>query len=316
MRFLHRAARAGLALCAFAAPSALVPARAQPASDTVAFYFAAHEDDWQLFMNPSAFQDVLGRSRKTVFVHMTAGDAGLGTGTGGRKHPLYLARENGAEAAIRFMADSAGAALRESGHVEINGHSLYRVSYRNAVSYFMRVPDGNGDGAGFPGTDFQSLKRLAGGEIRTLTAVDGSTVYRGWQDLVATVRAILEHERGGAPAVQLHVAETDTRLNPDDHSDHLMTAQAALDASQGIGCAERIHYVDYASARLPENLSLELRDMESVVFAVTLSGVQALDHSTAWQRYKHSFVGRNYFRVEKAQGRCGGGGKEWAKAKP
>src|SRR4051794_17735594 len=73
--------------------------------DKVSFYFAAHEDDWQLFMNPSAFEDVTG-GVKTVFVHVTAGDAGLGTGVGGRKHPLYLARENGAESAIRFMADA------------------------------------------------------------------------------------------------------------------------------------------------------------------------------------------------------------------
>ena len=74
--------------------------------DKVSFYFAAHEDDWQLFMNPSAFQDVINGAAKTVFVHMTAGDAGLGIGRGGRKHPFYLARENGAETAIRFMADA------------------------------------------------------------------------------------------------------------------------------------------------------------------------------------------------------------------
>ena len=58
------------------------------ASGKVSFYFAAHQDDWQLFMNPSAFQDVIGNAAKTVFIHVTAGDAGLGTGTGDRKHPL------------------------------------------------------------------------------------------------------------------------------------------------------------------------------------------------------------------------------------
>jgi hypothetical protein len=72
----------------------------------VSFYFAAHEDDWQLFMNPQAFDDVADARTKTVFIHSTAGDAGLGVGTGGRKFPYYLARENGAEAAIRFMADA------------------------------------------------------------------------------------------------------------------------------------------------------------------------------------------------------------------
>ena len=47
----------------------------------VSFYFAAHEDDWQLFMNPQAFDDVLDAKSKTVFIHLTAGDAGLGVGT-------------------------------------------------------------------------------------------------------------------------------------------------------------------------------------------------------------------------------------------
>jgi hypothetical protein len=51
----------------------------------VSFYFSAHQDDWQLFMNPSAFRDVLEGNTKCVFIHMTAGDAGLGTGNGGRK---------------------------------------------------------------------------------------------------------------------------------------------------------------------------------------------------------------------------------------
>ncbi|HYV71500.1 MAG TPA: hypothetical protein VE970_15490, partial [Pseudolabrys sp.] len=100
-------ARICLLLAAFLAGAlvAAVPTLADEASK-VSFYFAAHEDDWQLFMNPSAFQDVMGGAAKTVFVHVTAGDAGLGIGLAGRKHPFYLARENGAEAAIRFMADA------------------------------------------------------------------------------------------------------------------------------------------------------------------------------------------------------------------
>ena len=75
------------------------------AAQRVSFYFAPHQDDWQLFMNPSAFQDVVDADTKTVFIRMTAGDY---TGSGSRKHPLYLGRENGAEVVIRFMADSDG----------------------------------------------------------------------------------------------------------------------------------------------------------------------------------------------------------------
>ena len=55
------------------------PVSVQDAPQRVAFYFSAHQDDWQLFMNPSAFRDVLDGA-KCVFIHMTAGDAGLGIG--------------------------------------------------------------------------------------------------------------------------------------------------------------------------------------------------------------------------------------------
>ena len=284
--------------------------------DKVSFYFAAHEDDWQLFMNPSAFEDVINGAAKTVFVHVTAGDAGLGMGRGDRKYPFYLARENGAETAIRFMADAdAIPAEKTVSHMVFNGHPIYRMGYRNAVGYFMRLPDGNGSGAGYGNTGFQSLKRLADGENRTLSAIDGSTTYDGWSDLVGTLRAILEYERGGATLAQINVADPDPRNNPDDHSDHLMTANAALNAANSLACVRRVYYVEYASARLPENLNAQQRDMESSVFAVTLAGIMELDHATSWDHYDRSFVGKNYFRVEQPRERCNADNAEVAAAR-
>jgi len=274
-------------------------------TNKVSFYFAAHEDDWQLFMNPSAFEDVAGAAGKTVFVHVTAGDDGLGAGSCGRKQPYYLARENGAMNAIRFMADEDKAPIAGSTTaINFNGHAVLRVGYLNTIAYFLRLPDGNASGAGFAGTGFQSLKRFADGDIETLTAVDGSTVYRSWSDLVATMRDIINYERGNVALLQVNVAETDQHINPQDHSDHLMTAKAALDATKGMSCVRRVYYVDYASAKLPENLGTQERDMESAVFAVTLAGVMAFDHTTAWHHYDQSFIGRNYYRVEEPGRRC------------
>ena len=273
--------------------------------DKVSFYFAAHEDDWQLFMNPSAFQDVMNGAAKTVFIHVTAGDAGLGVGKGGRKHPFYLARENGAEAAIRFMADAeATPGERVAAPMSFNGHMIYRVSYLNTVGYFLRLPDGHWSGDGYAETGFQSLKRLASGKSDILRPIDGSTAYHGWGDLVATIRAIVTYERGQAPLAQVNVAETDPRINPKDHSDHLMTAKAALDAVKDLSCVRRVYYVDYASSQLPPNLDARQRDMESSVFAVTLAGVQAFDHRTFWRHYDQSFVGRNYFRIQEPPAAC------------
>lgn len=306
---------AGVLLLA-AVPSAMAK-EPVPAPPKVSFYFAAHQDDWQLFMNPSAFHDVTDRKNKAVFVHLTAGDAGSGTGTRGRKHPFYLARENGAEAAIRFMTDKDEPPVEKvAATVDVNGHSIYRVSYRNAVSYFLRVPDGNVNGLGYPQTGNQSLLRLQRGDIKTLRAIDGTTTYQGWSDLVATLREIIDHERGAAPTVQLNVGETDPTINPEDHPDHQMTAKAALEAANGLTCARRLYYVDYASSRLPENLSTSERDMDSAVFAVTAAGIRALDHSQSWLSYNNNFVGRNYFRAEEGTGRCGGPEPAIAAKKP
>ena len=300
--------RSSLAVVIHLAALAAGPAFAAEAapSDKVSFYFAAHPDDWQLFMNPSAFEDVAGGAAKTVFVHVTAGDAGLGVGSGGRQHPYYLARENGAASAIRFMIDAERTLTPDAASSPtFAGHAVYRVGYGSAVSYFLRLPDGHPSGAGYGGTGWQSLRRLAEGQIGTLTAIDHSASYRGWADLVATARAIMAFERDGARLVQINVADPDPRRNPGDHSDHLMTSRLALAAAVDLGCVRRVYYVDYASARLPENLDRQEREIESSVFAATLAGVRAFDQVPDWRYYYQTYVGRNYFRVDEPDGSCG-----------
>jgi hypothetical protein len=205
------------------------------------------------------------------------------------------------------MAEADAALTGETAaHATFNGHSVYRASYRGTVSYFLRLPDGHPSGAGYGGTGWQSLRRIGEAQIGSLTAIDHSASYRGWADLVATVRAIMTFERDGARLMQINVADPDPRRNPGDHSDHLMTSRLALDAAADLGCVRRVYYVDYASARLPANLDAEQRDIESSVFAATLAGVQAYDHHLPdWRYYYQTYVGRNYFRSEEPVGICG-----------
>src|SRR5262245_43335192 len=169
------------------------------AQDTnkVAFYFGAHPDDWQLFMNPNAYQDVQNPSNKVVFVYVTAGDAGVGVKNGGRSQPYYLARENGAKSSVRFMADAAKPPeVPLDAVASISGHPIKLWVYRNTVSYFMRLPDGSPQGTGYVATAEQSLKRLHEGAIRTMTAIDDSATYQGWADLRTTLRKLIDDERG------------------------------------------------------------------------------------------------------------------------
>jgi hypothetical protein len=295
-------AGAGLAECLFQAGPSLAEDR--EGYQKVSFYFAAHEDDWQLFMNPTAFTDVTGNLTKAVFVYTTAGDAGLGRGAGGRKHPYYVARENGAEAAVRFMSDTDFPTERSASIAVLNGHPIHRVAYRNTVSYFLRGADGNLEGTGYPATGYQSLKRLAAGQIGAYATIDGLTIYHGWSDIIATLRSIINHERGSAPSVRINVAETDTLVNSGDHADHLATAKAALAAASPLACVTRAYYINYASAKLPENLGAKQRDLESSVFAVTAATIRAFDHFNIWRHYDDDYIGRNYFRIEKGAGPC------------
>src|SRR5262249_27170395 len=126
-------------------------------------------------------------------------------------------------------------------HMTFNGHAVYRTSFGRTVGYFLRVPDGHPSGGGYGGTGWQSLRRLNEGQIATLTAIDRSTSYRGWSDLVATVHAIMTFERDGARLMQINVADLDPRINPGDHSDHLMTSRLAVDAAADLGCVRRVY---------------------------------------------------------------------------
>jgi LmbE family N-acetylglucosaminyl deacetylase len=267
------------------------------------FFFSAHPDDWQLFMNPAAFRDVLA-GVKTVFIHVTAGDAGHGTAQGGHRHPYYLARESGVLAAIRFMADAGGQApvAERTTSVTISGHSLLRISYRNSVVYFLRLPDGSPQGDGYAETGNQSLKRVATSETDIITAIDGAAVYRGWQDLVATLHDLIACERLTGGAIDLHVPDLDPARNPGDHSDHVWTAKAALAAIAGSSDVRIVHHLGYAAASRPENLDGLNRDMKCAVFAVTLAAIQAFDHPAHWQHYDKTFVGRDYYRIEDSVG--------------
>ena len=282
---------------------AIVTTIATPAlaASSTSFYVVAHEDDWQLFMGINAALDVLAADSKVVFVHTTAGDAGLGTGTGGTPVPFYLAREGEARSAIRFLANIGLAGAGPNGAastITINGKSLQRVAYRNTVAYFMRLPDGNVNGGrGYPSTGNQSLLLLDQGAIPQISAIDGSAVYLGWADFVATLRGILVYEAQGSPDVWVNVPETDRLINPNDHPDHLYTGIAMLDAIAPLPCVNAALFTGYASATMPTNLDSSATMLQTGLWAVTTAALTDSYQVSTWDADHNAFVGREYFRV-------------------
>ena len=278
------------------------------AASSTSFYVVAHEDDWQLFMGLNAALDVPGADSKTVFVHTTAGDAGLGTGTGGTPVPYYLARENEALSAIRFLANLGVVGAGPSAAVSINtinGKDLRRVAYRNTVAYFLRLPDGNVNGGrGYPSTGNQSLLLLSLGSIPQLSAIDGSATYSEWTDLVETLRGILLYEAQGSPDVWINVPDTNPLINPSDHPDHVYTGLAMLDAIAPLQCVNAALFTGYAAATMTLNLETDALMLQTGLWAVTTSALTDSYQLSTWDPGHNAFLGRQYFRILAGTGAC------------
>src|SRR3954453_3995023 len=114
----------------------------------VSFYIVAHADDWQLFMQPNAYKDLVSIGTKIVFIITTAGDAG-------QEERYWCAREEGCKSCIRFCLAPLFEISESNGIKEINRHDISYWTAGNAICYFLRLPDGNLDGSGFQRYDYQ-----------------------------------------------------------------------------------------------------------------------------------------------------------------
>jgi hypothetical protein len=185
----------------------------------VSFYIVAHADDWQLFMQPNAYNDLILPDNKVVFIVTTAGDAGLGD-------KYWKAREEGMKSSVRFCL-APFRQLHESSSVNcFNGHSIYSYSINNTTSYFFRLPDGGLDGKGFSENDYNSLSQFKSGDIHSIAAIDKSATYSSWSDLSTTIEKIIELEGDGAGKASINYQNPDRTANPKDHPDHIATGHA------------------------------------------------------------------------------------------
>lgn len=215
----------------------------------VVYYVSGHPDDVLLFKGEMLHGDLHWPDVKVVDVVTTAGDAG-------RVDDWWWAREHGFVDAFRV---STGQGF-ETDTVSVNGHELLRYRGGAWTSYFLRLPDGNVDGGGFPATGHQSLSGLRDGDLDGLDSLPTrglpSQHYTSWSDVVGTLREILALERDGATNAHpwLNSPDHDRSLNPGDHPDHYATADALAEFAAEDGY-HRAWWVSYDTADRAPNLS-------------------------------------------------------------
>lgn len=245
----------------------------------VNYYVVADQDDWQLFMSKNMTGDCNGN--KVVIITLTAGDEGNGANTvGGAATPYYLAKETGAVYSSKFIRDINNGSIAPNNTyplptvqtVSINSKNLRKYYYGavngngTVVNYFLRLPSGNSNGAGYASTGNQSLQRLKLGNIANMTSVDLANTYT-WSQLTSTIYAIVMAEKGTDNQVYINTATQNTTTNP-DHSDHYysgMAAQEGVLANLAVGIRE---FVMDNSSTIPANLTNEELTDASALFGV------------------------------------------------
>ena len=267
-------------------------------SQNTSVYVSPHPDDWQLFMNPNAYTDLKNPNKKVIFLHTTAGDDGEGTGTN-----YYLAREEGSLRAIRFMSNTFSEALGSNMNkttVTINGHKVLKFSYRNAIAYFLRLPDGNVGGEGYSIHNNESLKKLYEGTKPSISAIDGSTTYNSLGDLEVTIQSIIATEADPSGELTFNLADDDPSINPGDHPDHINSSLILQDVAQNIGGVKINLYTDYNSYGKPQNVFGDDYLISAGTWAVTTSGISDNSYNGTWDNGHNAWIGKQYFRAKSA----------------
>ncbi|ROQ81778.1 GlcNAc-PI de-N-acetylase [Streptomyces sp. ADI92-24] len=226
----------------------------------------AHQDDDLLFIDPE-IQQSLGPRCAFSTVYLTAGDAGHAYAG----DHYVQSREKGVRAAYAEMVGVPNRWTRHDIHVgtrtiasfTLNGSFSVRLS-------FLRLPDGNPVGTGYPRHAHQSLLRLFRGEIRAIQPVDKSQGYTE-QQLIDTLTALARQD-GIKRVLTLDYDNTffgHTYMPGADHSDHgvagryLRRVAFALPGVTPIGATG---YLGYDMSRLPENLGPILARQKEEIF--------------------------------------------------
>ena len=212
-------------------------------ADQVEVVVVAHQDDWQLFMGDVLTQRLRSGNRGAL-VYLTAGDDG-------RDSTYWQTRERAAMQSTRIAAGLPVSQPLSCSMVEVREHSIRECSLGNTESYFLRLPDGKRDGKGFARYGYRSLRKMRANQGAAISAIDGSTTYRGWNDLMATVGEIAQLD---SPAVTIHTSDPSIVRNPHDHFDHRMAGLLVADLRKQHQVSA-MYYLGYALAARAVNRS-------------------------------------------------------------
>ncbi|WP_354187169.1 PIG-L family deacetylase [Arthrobacter sp. UYCu712] len=206
-------------------------------------HIVAHQDDDLLFQSPALIAAIRGgMCVRTVYV--TAGDAN-------EPATYWASRESGVKAAYAQLAGVAN--TWTTADAGIAGHPIPVATLDGATNIslaFMRLPDGFPTGGGASNSGYQSLQKLYGGVINSMTAVNGSSSYT-LSTLQGTLLALMNSYQPN----QIATLDFAGSYGDGDHSDHHTVAYLVLAAQQQYSLPHTVTgYEGYGIAQRPSNV--------------------------------------------------------------
>ena len=263
-------------------------------------FVVAHQDDWQLFMGDVVAKQIRAGDSAT-FIYLTAGDDG-------RDSAYWLTRERAALRSTRFAIgmDAADSAAVRCSTIEVLEHFIRKCVIARTESYFLRLPDGKRNGTGFARHYFQSLRKLRGKRIASISAIDGSTRYRGWEDLMLTVSKLI----GSSSTTRdnaIHASDPSIAANPHDHFDHRMAGLLVEDLRRRERWTNTQYYTGYALASRAANRSPDQAREKTAIFLAYDNEMKRVDKTWSAYREHPAFYGECMLRTYARKVRLSGG---------
>ncbi|MFG6447659.1 hypothetical protein ACG0Z6_05310 [Roseateles sp. BYS180W] len=299
-----RTSTLGLALALLA--TTVPAATAAPSQNSV--YAAAHPDDFALFMGKNLMDDAVA---KTPFVMIlgTAGDSGYGRGVGSNIYNKSYAdvRVTAHIQSLRFLMSMAPGSQVPQTNQTSEVHAGKRVTvYKigEVKVYTLMLPDGNGDGSGFRGTNNESVTRLRSGAVSSIKSLDGRNTSYTLAELKATLASIIKTSMKGTGTVWLNVSDDAHGTNPDDHADHRDFSKTVQDAMSSENCINKALYKGYAAARGSANQNKNTTNNRMGYWGALNAYLINDGNPTTFDSEHDYWIDRQFFRESWGAGGC------------
>ena len=203
-------------------------------------YVVAHPDDDLLFLSPDLLTELRNQSRCVTTVYLTSGD-------GGQPFSYARVREAGSMGAYSLMVNVTADRPVYNDWEQVNVTFASQLALletlhgnMNVQHVWIRLPDGNYRGDGFPSTNNTSLAQLYSGQISTIQTLPlaPQALHLDLSDAPVSVYTLNTLRQSLIDIVRVlkpQVVRTQdwTGDNRQDHSDHIVTAKLVKEIMKG-----------------------------------------------------------------------------------